>query len=126
MFRRLGLLAARYPIQIILGWIVLLAAVLATAPRLSDVVSSSQASYLPGYANSQRAQALLLQGFDKTYARSTAIVVVTGPPAARNAAVADYSKYAAHHLRPAPFSVASDSLTPSLSIATLRKLPRAQ
>ena len=114
MFRRLGILAARYPWQIIAAWVVILVAVLAVTPKLSDVVSSSQATYLPSSANSQRAQSILSQAFPGTHARSTAIVVVTGSPAARTAAVRDYSAYAAHGLTPPPFSVASDSLTPDL------------
>ena len=110
-------MASLYPIQILVGWLVLLVAVLALTPKLSNVVSSSQASYLPSYANSQRAQAILQQAFPKSYARSTAIVVLTGTRAARDAAVADYSDFAAHRLTPKPFSVASTSLTPGLRAA---------
>ena len=75
MFRRLGMLAARYPLRIIAAWIVVLVAVLVSTPKLSDVVSSSQASYLPSDANSQRAALILQQAFPRTYSRSTAIVV---------------------------------------------------
>jgi uncharacterized membrane protein YdfJ with MMPL/SSD domain len=114
MFRRLGTLTARYPIQILAVWAVLLVAILATTPRLGDVVNSSQATYLPSYSNMRQAQAMLQQAFPTTYAGSTALVVLTGPQPARRAAVAAYSAYAAYHLRPAPKSVASDSLTPSL------------
>src|ERR1700690_3077005 len=41
IFRRLGILAARYPLQILIAWVVLLAAVMVTLPKLGDVVSSS-------------------------------------------------------------------------------------
>jgi uncharacterized membrane protein YdfJ with MMPL/SSD domain len=66
MFRRLGVLAARYPLQIVAAWMVILVAVLATTPRLSDVVNSSQATYLPSSANSQRAQTILQQAFPRS------------------------------------------------------------
>ena len=114
MFRRLGILAARHPFRILAAWVILLVAVLVTTPKLGDVVNSSQASYLPAGANSQRAQAILQQAFPHSYSQSTAVLVVTGPRAARTQAVADYSAFAAHRLRPAPFGVASDSLTPEL------------
>jgi uncharacterized membrane protein YdfJ with MMPL/SSD domain len=114
MFRRLGILVARYPIHILAVWVVLLVVILATTPKLGDVVNSSQASYLPSSSNVQQAQSILQQAFPNSYAGSTALVALTGPQAARRAAVADYSAYAAAHLTPAPRSVASDSLTPSL------------
>lgn len=114
MFRRLGILAAHHPYRILGAWVVLLVAVLIITPKLGDVVNSSQASYLPSSANSQRAQTILKQAFPHSYSQSTAVVVVTGPVAARLRAVADYSDFAAHRLRPAPFSVASDTLTPAL------------
>jgi RND superfamily putative drug exporter len=114
MFRRLGMLAARYPIQVIVAWIIVLIAVLVTTPRLGDVVSSSQASYLPDSANVQQARDILKQAFPASYSDSTALLVLTGPAAARRVAVADYSSYAARRLTPAPNSVASDSLNPAL------------
>ncbi|MGH2411397.1 MAG: MMPL family transporter, partial [Chloroflexota bacterium] len=115
MFRRLGTLTARMPLPLLAVWLILVVAVLALAPKLGDVVNSSQATYLPKYANSQQAQAMLEQAFPHSYARSTAVVVLTGPKAARNQAVIDYSNFAAHRLAPAPFTVASDSLTPRLA-----------
>jgi putative drug exporter of the RND superfamily len=115
MFRRLGRLAARHPLYMIGAWLVILVAVLALAPKLSDVVNSSQATYLPKDANSQQAQAILEQAFPNTYARASAVVVVSGPKAARLDAVRDYSNFAAHKLSPAPFTVASDTLTPQLA-----------
>ena len=112
MFRRLGQFAVRYPRQIIVCWFVVLIAVLVSTPRLASVVSSSQSTYLPATANSMQAQSLLLQGFSSRFVRSSAQIVLTGPQAARNAAIADYSNFAAHDLNPAPFSVLSDTLTP--------------
>jgi uncharacterized membrane protein YdfJ with MMPL/SSD domain len=94
---------------------VIIAAVLALAPKLSDVVNSSQATYLPKSYNSQQAQAILDRAFPNTYARSTATLVVVGAPDARRQAVTDYSSFAAHRLSSAPFSVASDTLTPQLA-----------
>ena len=117
MFHRLGMLTARYPIQILAAWIVVLAAILIAAPKLGDVVSSSQATYLPASANVQRAEAILQAAFPASYAGSIADIVLTGPQPARSTAVADYSGYAAHRLRPAPSNVASDSLTPALRAA---------
>jgi putative drug exporter of the RND superfamily len=114
MFRRLGILAARYPLQILIAWVVLLAAVIVALPKLGDVVSSSQASYLPNSSNVQQARAILKQAFPTSYSGSTTLLVLTGPPAARQAAVADYASFAAHRLTPAPNSVASDSLNPAL------------
>ena len=114
MFRRLGTFVARYPLQVIAAWIVVMVAVLATAPKLSDVVNSSQGAYLPSDTNSQRANAILRQAFPRSFARSTAVLVLTGPPAARRSAVADYSAYSANTLMPRPFTVASDTLTPEL------------
>jgi putative drug exporter of the RND superfamily len=114
MFRRLGTFVSRYPLQVIAAWIVVMVAVLATAPKLSDVVNSSQGAYLPSDTNSQRANAILRQAFPQSFARSTAVLVLTGPQAARRAAVADYSAFSAHQLSPRPFTVASDSLTPEL------------
>ncbi|HWE61948.1 MAG TPA: MMPL family transporter, partial [Chloroflexota bacterium] len=73
-----------------------------------------QASYLPAGANSQRAQDILKHAFPHSYSQSTAVLVVTGPLAARHKAVANYSDFAAHRLRPAPFAAASDTLTPAL------------
>lgn len=113
MFRPIGAFAARFPVPIVLGWIVVLIAVLVTTPSLSSVISSSQAKYLPASANSQQAAALLRKAFPQNPA-SSALVVVTGPPNARNAAVAALSNYAAHQLTPAPSSVASSSLPPQL------------
>ncbi|HVA90788.1 MAG TPA: MMPL family transporter [Chloroflexota bacterium] len=115
MFRRLGTLAARMPLPLIGVWLILVVAVLALAPKLSDVVNSSQASYLPKYANSQQAQTMLEQAFPNSYAKSTAVVVITGPKSARGQAVIDYSNFAVHRLAPAPFTAASDSLTPQLA-----------
>ena len=114
MFSRLGTFVARFPLVVIAAWVVALVAVLAATPKLSDVVNSSQGAYLPSDSNSQRAQTILQSAFPHSFARSTAVVVLTGPLAQRQAAVADYSTYSAHRLRPAPFTVASDSLTPEL------------
>lgn len=114
MFRRLGYLAANHPVRVLAAWIVVLIAVLAATPRLADVVSSSQATYLPASANSQQAQAILRLGFPASYSASTAVVAVAGPAGPRAAAVADYSRFAAHRLSPAPAGVASDALTPDL------------
>jgi uncharacterized membrane protein YdfJ with MMPL/SSD domain len=114
MFRRLGRLAARHPLAILAAWVLVLVAVLATTPQLSAVVSSSQTTYLPSDANSQRATAILDQAFPHSASRSTAIVVLTGPRTARQTAEAMYAGYAAHGLVPAPSVVASDSLTPDL------------
>jgi RND superfamily putative drug exporter len=97
------------------AWLVIVVAVLALAPKLADVVNSSQATYLPKDANSQQAQAILEQAFPTTYAKASAVVVVSGPKAARLDAVKDYSAFAAHRLSPAPFTVASDTLTPQLA-----------
>ena len=115
MFRRLGRFAARRPLYMIGAWLVILVAVLALAPKLADVVNSSQATYLPKDANSQQAQSILKQAFPDTYAQASAVVVVSGPKAARLKAVTDYSTFAAHTLSPAPFTVASDTLTPQLA-----------
>jgi RND superfamily putative drug exporter len=114
MFRRLGTFVARYPLQVIAAWLVVMVAVLAAAPKLSDVVNSSQGAYLPSDTNSQRANAILRQAFPQSFARSTAVLVLTGPQSARRAAVADYSAYSTKQLTPHPFTVASDSLTPEL------------
>ena len=114
MFRRLGQLAARYPIQILATWLVLLVGVLALAPKLGDVVNSSQAGFLPRSANSQQAQAILQQAFPHSHPRSSAVLVLTGPQPARDRALAAYSTYIAHDLAPAPISVASGSLSPAL------------
>ncbi|MGH2390419.1 MAG: MMPL family transporter [Chloroflexota bacterium] len=117
MFRRLGRIAARTPLLLVGAWLVILVAVLALAPKLGDVVNSSQATYLPKYANSQQAQAILHQAFPNSYTQASAVVVLTGPKPARLQAVADYSTFAAHRLRPAPFTAASDTLTPQLASA---------
>src|SRR5260370_42640922 len=108
MFRRLGSLVARVPLAIVVVWVAIAVAVVALTPRLSDVVNSSQATYLPSYTNSQRAQAILEKALPASYAKSTAIVVVTGAPPARRPAVTDYSNSIAHALTPPPFSVVSD------------------
>jgi len=75
MFRYLGVVAARRPVLLIGGWLVILAAVLALAPKLSDVVDSSRAALIPSSYNSQHAEALLLQAFPHAYARQTAALV---------------------------------------------------
>jgi len=115
MFRRLGILAARMPLPLLAVWLILAVAVTALAPKLGDVVNSSQATYLPKYANSQQAQSMLKQAFPHSYAQSTAVVVLTGPKPARDQAMIDYSHFAARQLAPAPFTVASASLTPQLA-----------
>ncbi len=117
MFRRLGQLAARYPIQILVTWLVLLVGSLVLAPKLGDVVNSSQATYLPASANSQQAQTILQQAFPRTHPRSSAVLVLTGPQPARARAMGAYSAYIAHGLSPAPISVASSSLDPALRAA---------
>ena len=113
MFRRLGLLAARYPLQIVAAWIVMLVGVLATTPKLSDVVSSSQASYLPSRqlaAGAGDPAASLPRQLRPLHAQSWC------SPArqCRVVAEADYSGLRAPVASPAPFAVASDSLTPEL------------
>ena len=91
MFRRLGEVAVRFPIPIIVLWVALAAGVTVVAPRLSDVISTSHASYLPASANSQQATAAIQKAFPRAPA-SSAIVVVTGPKAQREAAVAAISR----------------------------------
>ncbi len=115
MFRRLGVLAARAPFAVIAAWLAVLIAVTALGPKLSDVVNSSQAGYLPKSYNSQKAAAILQQAFPDSYSRSSAVIVTAGPAAARRQAVADYSRFAATKLAPRPLSVVSDSLTPQLA-----------
>jgi RND superfamily putative drug exporter len=112
MFRRIGTLAVTFPKTVIVIWIAITIVVLITTPRLSSVVSSSQASYLPSSANSQRAQTILQHAFPRTYTRSTALIVLTGPKATRSRAITAYSDYAAHQLTPKPVVIASDTLTP--------------
>ena len=114
MFRRLGQLAARHPVQILVSWLVLLIGVLALAPKLGDVVNSSQAGFLPASANSQQAQTILQQAFPRSHPRSSAVLVLSGPQPARGRALAAYSAYIAHQLSPAPVSVASASLDRAL------------
>lgn len=113
MFRRLGEVAVRFPIPIIVLWVALAAGVTVVAPRLSDVISTSHASYLPASANSQQATAAIQKAFPRAPA-SSAIVVVTGPKAQREAAVAAISRYARQGLTPAPSRVQSVATDPQL------------
>src|SRR5438128_2300574 len=113
MFRRLGTLSATRPIPVILAWIVVTVAVMATAPKLGSVISASHAAYLPASANSRQAEAILSKAFPHSPADS-AVVLVTGPRPAREVEVAAISRYAAHGLTPAPSLVNSNSATPQL------------
>ena len=85
MFRRLGTLSATHPIPVILAWIVVTIAVMATAPKLGSVISASHAAYLPASANSRQAEAILSNAFPHSPADS-AVVLVTGPQPARGTA----------------------------------------
>lgn len=113
MFRHLGRLAAARPVPVILVWVVATVAVVATAPNLGSVISSSQSRYLPSSMNSQQAAAILQRAFPRT-AASSALVVVAGPAAARDAAVEAISREAAHALTPRPSSVISVYTAPQL------------
>jgi RND superfamily putative drug exporter len=75
MFGAIGRGVVRRPWVVILGWLVTAAAIVATAPALSSVTNSDQASFLPPEKESARAAELAATAFPGADG-ATAVVVV--------------------------------------------------
>jgi len=79
MFNALGKFAVKFRIPIILGWILIAAAMFVFAPSLSEVGTMSESSFLPADSESLRARELIEQYFPDTKAASTASLVFYNP-----------------------------------------------
>jgi RND superfamily putative drug exporter len=75
MFERLGRFVVRRAWWVVAGWLVAAAAVIATAPSLSDITSADQGSFLPHSYESVQAMEIAERDFPQG-ARATAIIVV--------------------------------------------------
>src|SRR6266496_1086770 len=75
MFDRLGRFVVRRPWWVIGGWLVGVLLIIALLPKLSDITTSDQGSFLPGTYESIRAVNLANSAFPQQ-ATSVALVVV--------------------------------------------------
>ncbi len=76
MFAKIGNFAAKFRYPIIAAWLVLVIAVLAFAPNLSDVVTSDQGSYLPEGEPSIVAARLAAEYFPDQASEAQAVLVI--------------------------------------------------
>ncbi|MBZ0286873.1 MAG: MMPL family transporter, partial [Anaerolineae bacterium] len=76
MFRRLGQLAARYRIAIIIGWIAAAVLLIVTAPPLDSVSSTDQRDFMPADAPFARAQEVYEQAFPDQFGLSSTVILI--------------------------------------------------
>lgn len=76
MFGRLGGFVVRRPWWVIIGWLVASVAVVVFSPRLADITSGDQGSFLPDSYESVQAMTLGQQAFPQQSQAATAIIVV--------------------------------------------------
>ncbi|MBN1136191.1 MAG: MMPL family transporter, partial [Anaerolineae bacterium] len=76
MFQRLGHIAAKYRVLVIVAWIALAAGLTMAAPSLDEVSSSDQKDFLPEDAPFVRAQEVQARAFPEQSAASSSMVVV--------------------------------------------------
>ncbi len=92
MFDRLGRLVSRRAAWVILGWVALVLAIWAAAPRWDDVTRDGDFAYLPSAMTSVQGQRLLEEAFPHLLSKSQVILVVArgdGPLGSEDLAVAD-------------------------------------
>ena len=81
MFHRLGQFVAKHWLLVILGWIVLAAALKFVAPRWDDVTHDGDLQHLPAEMASVRGAALLKAAFPGERAKSQIAIVIARPAA---------------------------------------------
>jgi RND superfamily putative drug exporter len=86
MFGAIARGVTRRPWLVIASWIVLAVAIIATAPKLSDVTNSDQSAFLPGSAESAQATKLARSAFPQGQGANAVIVVKRGDGAPLTAA----------------------------------------
>jgi putative drug exporter of the RND superfamily len=75
MFAAIGRGVTRRPWLVIISWVLVAVAVIASAPKLSDVTNSDQSAFLPDNAESARAAAAARNAFPQAQG-ATAVIVV--------------------------------------------------
>jgi len=101
MFQTLGRFTTRYKYWIIAFWLILAAAMVAFAPKLSKVGITNESDFLPKDAPSIRAQKVLEQEFPKMASGGDTLVVLADPNGLNDADRA-YAKQLADWLKTNP------------------------
>lgn len=76
MFRRLGNFAANHRLLIIVGWIVIAAVLIVTAPPLDEVSSTDQRDFLPDNAPFAQAQRVFERTFPQEFGASSTVILI--------------------------------------------------